>query len=81
MRVGLPCRENDPDLWFAGNDADMRYAQQLCTDCPLRRPCLAGAIERQEPWGVWGGYIVRDGVVIAQRPSRGRRPKRIEVAA
>nr|WP_284290141.1 WhiB family transcriptional regulator [Angustibacter aerolatus] len=32
-----------------------RLAKALCSDCPVRAACLAGALERREPWGVWGG--------------------------
>ena len=49
-----PCRQADPRLWFSELPADLELAKRLCRDCPLRAPCLAGAIERAEPWGVWG---------------------------
>jgi WhiB family redox-sensing transcriptional regulator len=49
----LPCRSFDPELFFAELPADVEYAKSLCTDCPVRATCLAGALERREPWGVW----------------------------
>ena len=46
-------------------------AKALCADCPIRRECLNAALERQEPWGVWGGEILERGTVIARkRPAR-----------
>ncbi len=40
--------------------------------------CLAGALERREPWGVWGGELFVSGVVVARKRPRGR--PRIPVA-
>jgi len=51
----LPCQLHGPDLWFAEAPADLELAKALCTDCPARLECLAGALDRQEPFGVWGG--------------------------
>ena len=43
----LPCRVQDPDLWFAESPADLEVAKSFCRDCPARLACLSGAIERQ----------------------------------
>jgi WhiB family transcriptional regulator, redox-sensing transcriptional regulator len=59
-------------LWFSISPADLEVAKRLCAECPLRASCLAGAIERAEPWGVWGGEIVDHGVVVAHKRGRGR---------
>jgi WhiB family redox-sensing transcriptional regulator len=78
----LPCRVQDPDLWFAESPAQLEQAKRLCADCPVRAACLAGALDRAEPWGVWGGEIFERGVVIARKRPRGRPPKvRTEAAA
>jgi WhiB family redox-sensing transcriptional regulator len=76
----LPCRVADPDLWFAESPADLEQAKALCTECPLRQACLAAALERAEPWGVWGGEILDQGTVIARKRPRGR-PRKNAVAA
>jgi WhiB family transcriptional regulator, redox-sensing transcriptional regulator len=68
----LPCHVGDPDLWFADNPADLERAKQLCAGCPIRAQCLAAALEREEPWGVWGGEIFEHGAVIARKRPRGR---------
>lgn len=71
-RSALPCRVADADLWFADTPAQLEQAKQLCYGCPLRAACLAGALDRAEPWGVWGGEIFDHGVVIARKRPRGR---------
>jgi WhiB family redox-sensing transcriptional regulator len=70
--VGLPCQVNDPDLWFAEAPADLEFAKALCAGCPAQRTCLAGAIERREPCGVWGGQIFHNGHIVPYKRSRGR---------
>ncbi len=79
----IPCRVGDPELWFAESPRDLERAKLLCQDCPARALCLAAAIERREPWGVWGGEIFDRGVIIARKRPRGRprKDEQIEVAA
>ena len=77
---GIPCRENDAELWFAESPADVEFAKALCTTCPARGACLAGALERSEPWGVWGGELFVQGAVVARKRPRGR-PRKNPVAA
>ena len=76
----LPCRVNNPELWFAESPADVEVAKALCSDCPVRSLCLDGALERREPWGVWGGQLFLQGVVIPRKRPRGR-PRKNHVAA
>ncbi len=76
----LPCRVNDAELFFAESPADVELAKALCQDCPVRLECLAGALERREPWGVWGGQLFLQGMVIPRKRPRGR-PRKNEVAA
>lgn len=78
--VALPCQVNDADLWFAERPDEVEQAKALCLDCPLREACLAGALERGEPWGVWGGQLVLQGVVVPRKRPRGR-PRKEDVAA
>ncbi|WP_111766241.1 WhiB family transcriptional regulator [Nakamurella deserti] len=76
LAADLPCHSAEPDLFFAESPADLERAKVLCQPCPLRAVCLAGALERQEPWGVWGGEIFDQGVVIARKRPRGR-PRKV----
>jgi len=71
----LPCQRGDGDLWFSELPAELDWAKAHCQRCPLRAPCLAGAVERAEPCGVWGGEIFHHGTVIAHKKPRGRPPK------
>lgn len=68
----LPCRRENPELYFAESPSDVELAKALCQDCPVRAECLAGALERREPWGVWGGELFLSGVVIPRKRPRGR---------
>ena len=72
LPVELPCRLVDPDLFFAETPADVEQAKALCVDCPVREVCLAGALDRREPWGVWGGELFVQGAVVARKRPRGR---------
>ena len=77
---GIPCREYDAELWFAESPADVEFAKSLCGTCPALAACLTGALERQEPWGVWGGQLLVQGVVVARKRPRGRPRKNAEAA-
>ena len=63
------------DLFFSDEIPAIRAAKAICATCPLAEPCLAGALERREPWGVWGGQLFKDGKVLAVKRPRGRPPK------
>ncbi len=76
----LPCRVRDPELWFAELPADVEFAKALCQDCPVQALCLSGALDRSEPWGVWGGELFLQGAVIPRKRPRGR-PRKDEAAA
>jgi WhiB family redox-sensing transcriptional regulator len=80
--VELPCWSADPELFFAESPAEVEQAKALCVGCPLQAECLAGALERREPWGVWGGQLVLQGVVVPRKRPRGRpRKDSLPVAA
>jgi WhiB family redox-sensing transcriptional regulator len=73
----VPCQVGDADLWFSEKRVDMERAKAICAGCPIRRECLAAALQRHEPWGVWGGEIVERGTIAAAKRSRGRPRKNI----
>ena len=76
----VPCRLFGPDLFFSESPSEVELAKSLCQECPLRSECLAGALERREPWGVWGGELFAAGVVVPRKRPRGR-PRKTEAAA
>ena len=62
-------------LFFSEELQDIARAKELCAKCPVLVPCLEGAIERREPWGVWGGQLFLNGKILASKRRRGRPPK------
>jgi WhiB family transcriptional regulator, redox-sensing transcriptional regulator len=75
----LACGTN-PDLFFAESPQDVARAKELCAVCPVRDACLAGALDRGEPWGVWGGELLLRGVIVPTKRARGR-PRKDSIAA
>jgi WhiB family redox-sensing transcriptional regulator len=69
---GLPCQQEDSALWFSSLPAEVNLAKAYCLRCYNRGPCLAGAVERREPIGVWGGEIFEEGRIIKSKRPRGR---------
>jgi WhiB family redox-sensing transcriptional regulator len=62
-------------LFFSDDEIHIARAKAICARCGRRELCLASAIERREPWGVWGGEVFVDGQVVAVKRRRGRPPK------
>lgn len=61
-------------MFFSDDPLDLARAKAICSRCTLQPACLAGAIERGEPWGVWGGQIFVEGEIVAVKRRRGRPP-------
>ena len=59
-------------LFFSDELVDIARAKAICARCTLRGPCLTGALERVEPWGVWGGELLENGRVVLDKKPRGR---------
>ena len=51
-------------VFFADSPEDVEGAKAMCRGCRARIACLAGALERSEPWGVWGGELLMCGAII-----------------
>jgi len=71
LSLDLPCTQ-DPELFFAESPQDVEQAKAMCRGCRARLACLAGALERGEPWGVWGGELLMRGAIVPRKRPRGR---------
>ena len=71
LSLVLPCTE-DPELFFAESPQDVEQAKAMCRGCRARLACLSGALEREEPWGVWGGELLMRGEIVPHKRPRGR---------
>ncbi len=69
--LDLPCTD-DAELFFAEAPADVEAAKALCQGCRIRVACLEGALDRREPWGVWGGELLLRGAIVPRKRPRGR---------
>ncbi len=66
------------ELFFSEEAHEIVRAKAICSACPLRLPCLEGALARREPWGVWGGVLFDHGTPVEQKRRRGR-PRKLVV--
>ena len=62
-------------LFFSDVPLDIARAKVICGKCALSETCRDGAVERAEPWGVWGGELIENGRVVVNKRPRGRPPK------
>lgn len=62
-------------LFFSDEPLDIARAKAICGKCDLADSCREGAIERSEPWGVWGGVLIENGRPVMVKRPRGRPPK------
>ena len=77
------CRDGSAaltELFFSEQLDDIARAKAFCRGCPVQTDCLEAALVRREPWGVWGGELFLQGVVIPRKRPRGR-PRKNEQAA
>lgn len=59
-------------LFFSEEFVDVSRAKVICSKCSSRVECLQGALERSEPWGVWGGELLEEGRICTTKRPRGR---------
>lgn len=59
-------------LFFSEEFVDMARAKAICARCASKAECLAGALARGEPWGVWGGELIEEGHIRTTKRPRGR---------
>jgi WhiB family transcriptional regulator, redox-sensing transcriptional regulator len=63
------------ELFFSEQIDDINRAKAFCQECAVKDECLTAALDRREPWGVWGGELLLNGKIVAQKRPRGRPPK------
>jgi WhiB family redox-sensing transcriptional regulator len=73
-RDDAACAQTDPDLFFPTGDnmtarAQAQQAKGICAGCPVRRECLAWALETRQDQGVWGGMTEAERYAIHRRRS------------
>lgn len=66
---------NAADLFFSEDIGEIAAAKRVCGGCPVLAECLEGALERREPFGVWGGQLFMNGKMLTVKRRRGRPPK------
>lgn len=71
--MSTPC-QSDPELWVSDLAASRREAARLCRPCPNIADCLAGALERREKFGVWGGKDFSHATTRPKFPPKQPRP-------
>lgn len=72
------CRDGNgtlTHLFFSDDLLTIARAKAICGKCHLRAACIEGALERHEPWGVWGGELIENGHIVVHKRPRGRPPK------
>ncbi len=67
-------------LFFSDDLVDIGRAKAMCEKCALRDNCLVDALDREEPWGVWGGELLLSGRIVTSKRACGRPPKRPRAA-
>ncbi|MFT4990736.1 MAG: WhiB family redox-sensing transcriptional regulator [Acidimicrobiales bacterium] len=77
-RTDARCASLDGTLaatFFSEELQDIAVAKRICAACPVLEGCLEGALDRYEPYGVWGGQLFLNGKVLTNKRRRGRPPK------
>ena len=80
-RDGAACRDADPDLFFpigtTGPSLDqINEAKRICLSCPVRKQCLARALELGAASGIWGGTTEDERRALRRAAARHRKRAR-----
>ncbi|MFJ9693280.1 WhiB family transcriptional regulator [Kitasatospora sp. NPDC101183] len=75
---GAACADSDTNLFFPDPEEmgpetaewAERRAKMLCAGCPVKSLCLADALERKEPHGIFGGLNEAERRSLARRMAR-----------
>jgi len=61
------CRDMDPGVFFPSDGIGVQAAQKVCSECPVKAPCLEYALANRVDHGVWGGTSERERRRILRR--------------
>jgi WhiB family transcriptional regulator, redox-sensing transcriptional regulator len=70
------CRDLDPAVFFPSDGIGVQAAQRICSECPVKGPCLEYALDNRVDHGVWGGTSERE----RRRILRRRRVTRLQAS-
>lgn len=54
------CAQVDTEIFFLDKGDPPAPAKRICAACPVRVDCLTEALDRNEPYGIWGGLAPRE---------------------
>ena len=61
----------EPGDWFTSGSVDVSWEKAVCWTCPVRRACLAYALDAGESFGIWGGLTAKERAVLVRRLKQG----------
>lgn len=68
-RERASCASVGGDLWFPEPTSTAHAAKKICSTCPVKRQCLAYALENNETEGIWAGTSPRERQALRPAPS------------
>ena len=54
------CKGWDPEIFYPDRGVPSASAKAICRECPVQHACLEYALERDERFGIWGGFSERE---------------------
>lgn len=69
------CLDAEAEVFFPLSGGSTVVARAFCDRCPVRAECLEYAVDRAEPFGIWGGMSELDRRRLAHPRGLGRRPR------
>lgn len=70
------CRDYPTNLWFPTartSYKDRRFALEICSNCPVKDPCLEYSLVWKIEYGIWGGLSYRDRALVRKKRNKSKR--------
>ena len=74
------CASHEPSTFFPSDGVGVEVARRICSDCPVKEPCLEYALTNRIDHGVWGGCSERERRRIIKRRALAARGVPVAVA-